>query len=261
MFIKDLNSAQEAWEALKAHYNPSGFTSQFLVCRDFFNTRLEDFESMEAYITKIKLLLEELKRNKIELPKQVTISWVLNSLDDEYSRFIQNITQSLRQDPEAYTLESLFTSLLDESRGRLNKPSEKALYIKGKKGAGNSICPHCKLRGHTRESCYFLFPEKAPQSWRIKKREKEKKNNLKNLSREKREKLQEKLLAALASIESPEDSNRSPEEETINTAIVEEPNILDNPEIIDFSNLSFEAMEPMETEVNNIYTPYIYIQL
>jgi hypothetical protein len=38
MFIKDLNSAQEAWEALKAHYNPSGFTSQFLVCREFFNT-------------------------------------------------------------------------------------------------------------------------------------------------------------------------------------------------------------------------------
>jgi hypothetical protein len=126
---------------------------------------------MEAYITKIKLLLEELKRNKIELPKQVTISWVLNSLDDEYSRFIQNITQSLRQDPEAYTLESLFTSLLDESRGRLNKPSEKALYIKGKKGARNpTICPYYKLKGYTRESCYFLFPEKAPQSWRIKKR-------------------------------------------------------------------------------------------
>jgi hypothetical protein len=103
MFIKDLNSAQEAWEALKSHYNPSSFTSQFLVCRDFFNTRLEDFESMEAYITKTKLLLEELKRNKIELPKQVTISWVLNSLDDEYSGFIQNITQSLRQDPGIYT--------------------------------------------------------------------------------------------------------------------------------------------------------------
>jgi hypothetical protein len=63
MFIKDLNSAQEAWEPLKSHYKPSGFTSQYLVCRDFFNTRLEDFETMEEYINKTKLLLEELRMN------------------------------------------------------------------------------------------------------------------------------------------------------------------------------------------------------
>lgn len=261
MFIKDVNMASEAWDILKSHYKPTSFTSQYILCKEFFNTILEDFDTIEAYINKIKLLLENLKTNDISLLKQVIISWILNSLDDEYSGFIQNITQSLRQDSEAYSVDILFSSLLDESRGKIYKSSEKALVIRRKnnpeRGKTTTICSNCKLRGHKREDCFFLFPDKAPNSWKIRKQKKEKSSknsSFKNLSREKRNQLQEKLLAAFASNNSSESELESPDEKVVNTTIDSEKEYSEN--LVDLSDISFNST--MDIEVNNLYIPFIY---
>jgi len=48
------------------------------------------------------------------LPKQVIIAWVLNNLTDNYDGLVSNITQSLRTNIESYSIESLFSNLLDE---------------------------------------------------------------------------------------------------------------------------------------------------
>ncbi|GAA5016747.1 hypothetical protein GCM10025794_04810 [Massilia kyonggiensis] len=40
---------------------------------------------------------------------------MLNSLGNKYKGFISNITQALRNDPKAYTIKSLFSSLADEA--------------------------------------------------------------------------------------------------------------------------------------------------
>lgn len=118
LYLKDIESAQEAWLRLEALYNPKGFTTEYLTLKDFFNTILNDFHSMEEYLNKVKSLVDDLKGKGIELPNQVIIAWVLNSLNDDYDGFIQNITQSLRNDPKSYTVETLFSSLIDEARGR-----------------------------------------------------------------------------------------------------------------------------------------------
>ena len=47
---------------------------------------------MEEYLNKVKYLVNDLNTKQIELPKQVIIAWVLNSLDDKYTGFISNIT-------------------------------------------------------------------------------------------------------------------------------------------------------------------------
>jgi hypothetical protein len=68
--------------------------------------------------------INDLKLKDIILPNQVIIAWVLNSLNEEYSVFTQNITQLLRNNPKAYTFEILVKCLIDELRGK----DENAIY-------------------------------------------------------------------------------------------------------------------------------------
>jgi hypothetical protein len=175
--IQHISTALEAWESFKNLYSPKGFTSEFLICREFFNTTLDNLSSMEEYLNKVKQLSDQLKAKQLELPKQVIIAWVLNSLTDEYEGFVSNITQSLRNDSEIFTLETLFSNLLDESKRQDNKDSNnQALFTynkdnrkyKGKKPykiTKGKYCKYCKLPSHDAKDCYFLFPSKAPKSW------------------------------------------------------------------------------------------------
>jgi len=114
--IQQLKTAKEAWTSLKQLYSASGFTSEFLLIKEFFETTLSKYSSMEEYLNKVKQLSDQLKAKEIELPNQVIIAWVLNNLSPGYEGFVSNVIQSLRSDPAAYTLESLFSNLLDESK-------------------------------------------------------------------------------------------------------------------------------------------------
>ena len=49
-----ITSAQEAWELLQNLYLPKGFTSKFLICREFFSTTLDKYSSIEKYLNKVK---------------------------------------------------------------------------------------------------------------------------------------------------------------------------------------------------------------
>ena len=174
--IRHITSAKEAWESLKNLYSPKGFTSEFLICREFFNTTLDKCSSMEEYLNKVKQLSDQLKAKELELPKQVIIAWVLNSLTENYEGFVSNITQSLRNSKtEDYNLEELFSNLLDESKRQetkdykdYNNPQVLFTRYKGKKPykiTKGKHCKHCKLPSHDTKDCYFLFPERAPNSW------------------------------------------------------------------------------------------------
>jgi len=52
--IQYSTTAIAAWQTLEDLYSPKGFTSEFLICKEFFSTTLESFNSMEEYINKIK---------------------------------------------------------------------------------------------------------------------------------------------------------------------------------------------------------------
>jgi hypothetical protein len=58
-----------AWEALKNLYNPSGFTTEYLLIKEFFDSNLSKFSSIEEYLNKIKGLVDELNVRDIKLPK------------------------------------------------------------------------------------------------------------------------------------------------------------------------------------------------
>lgn len=222
LYIKDIDNAKKAWEKLESIYNPKGFTTEFLTLKEFFNTSLDDFDSMEEYLFKVKALVDDLKSKDITLPKQVVMAWVLNSLSQEYEGFISNITQALRNDPNAYNSETLFSSLIDESRGK-EKGSQKLLFTSNKakngsksnskaykKLSNSKFCSYCKLSSHETEKCFFLFPDKAPRGWKIKK-------NQKN-SQKTSQKNKEALITSLSKLdtsdllESSQESEKEPEE-------------------------------------------------
>jgi hypothetical protein len=66
--IQHISTALEAWESFKNLYSPKGFTSEFLICREFFNTTLDNLSSMEEYLNKVKQLSDQLKAKQLELP-------------------------------------------------------------------------------------------------------------------------------------------------------------------------------------------------
>jgi hypothetical protein len=47
---------------------------------------------MEEYLNRIKLLSDQLKVKKIELPKQVIVAWLLNNLTPAYEGFVTMVT-------------------------------------------------------------------------------------------------------------------------------------------------------------------------
>ncbi|CAK1360487.1 unnamed protein product [Cercospora beticola] len=161
---------------LEELYSPKGFNSKFLLCKELFQTTLESSGSIESYINSIRRLYDQLKAKGIELPKQVIITWTLNNLNDDYDSFITSISQSLRSNEDAFTLETLFANILDESRKYNTK--ETALYSSSSRKFGSSskatkqktkspkrlnkkgpkdtpkYCSYYKKEGHLEDDCY-----------------------------------------------------------------------------------------------------------
>jgi hypothetical protein len=125
--IRHSETALEAWKLLKNLYSPKGFSSEFLICKELFETTLSKYSSMEEYLNKVKQLTDQLKAKGIELPNQVIVAWVLNNLTSPYEGFVTMVTQSYRTNSSDINLENLFSNLLDESRRQVSKDQEIAL--------------------------------------------------------------------------------------------------------------------------------------
>ena len=61
-------------------------------------------------------MVDQLKSHNIQLLNQLLIAYILHSIRSEYIRFISNIIQNLRNNPEAYIIESLFSNLIDKTQ-------------------------------------------------------------------------------------------------------------------------------------------------
>ncbi|RKF81090.1 Retrovirus-related Pol polyprotein from transposon TNT 1-94 [Golovinomyces cichoracearum] len=167
-------------DLLRDLYNPQGFSSEFLILKEFFTARQQNFNSMEEYLNKIRQLSDDLSAKNIILPKQVIIAWVLNNLSDDFEMIVSSITQSLRTDMSSYNIDQLFANLLDESK-RLSslKSSHDTVMLAstgGKKyqrynnvsNNQNKIqkgkyCQKCKKRNHNTSECFFLKRRKQHQ--------------------------------------------------------------------------------------------------
>ena len=180
--IQNAKTAIEAWSLLENLYSPKGFTSDFLVCKEFFSTTLNKFSNIEEYINRVKELSNQLKEKQLELPKQVIVAWILNNLDPSYNSFVATIIQGYRQDSKSINLEDLFSNLIDESK-RINSLDSKETILYSSKKSFKSIknritkdsnkkeskyCTKCKVKTHSTKNCFYLFPNKAPSQFKTK---------------------------------------------------------------------------------------------
>jgi len=165
--IQSCKTGFEAWKTLKDLYNSNGFTSKYLLLQQFFQTTQSDFKSVEAYVSKLKSLLDNLHAQDLKMPEIASIAWLLQNLEPEFDAFVAQITQSLRVDPKAYNWESLTANLLDEAKRLQVSGFQKVQHLKkawkNKKKSTIRYCKYCKLAGHKEKNCHFLHPEKAPK--------------------------------------------------------------------------------------------------
>ena len=68
LYIRDIYSAFDAWKRLEEICNPKGFTTEYLTLKEFFNTTLEEFDSMESYLYKVRSLIDNPREKDIILP-------------------------------------------------------------------------------------------------------------------------------------------------------------------------------------------------
>lgn len=252
LYIKACSTAYKAWFTLEELYNPKGFTTEFLTLKEFFDCKLENFQTMEEYIHQIKTLLDDLSSKNIEVASQIKISWILYNLGEEWKFFTQNIIQAFRKDSNAYTFDSLCANLIDEAKGK-TADQIYAVKMKNKYKKNNDLfCTNCKKTNHNISNCFFLYKEKRPSNWKSPDNKiiKDKKYS-KNIKKE--EKKKQELLNAIIEANSDEESDSE-------MNIDEEINILqENTQ----ENISFneELFENIDIEVNNqnpIHNIYTY---
>lgn len=183
--VRHISKLYEVWKALENLYSPKGFSSEFLLCKELFDTTLEKSKNkMEIYLNQVKRLYDQLTAKNVIIPEKVIFAWVLNNLSPSYETLITTITQSIRVNGSgSIKLEELFSNLIDESKRLKHKDSgETALLItkqkkyksynankvnksnKSNKNSNKSItCEHCRKKGHQIEKCWMKHSELRPE--------------------------------------------------------------------------------------------------
>lgn len=115
--IQNIKDCQIAWQILEELYSPKQSTTEFLLLNEFFNTSMDQFDTMEEYLNNIRALVNGLALTGYQLPSKSVISWVLNNLNKDHEALIQPIVRSMGRDELLCNIESLFSTLINESNG------------------------------------------------------------------------------------------------------------------------------------------------
>src|SRR3981189_2860393 len=168
---RGINDSMALWDRLKALYEPKGFSSEFLTCKELFSTTLAKCgNSMEGYLTKVKGLTDDLAARHLAIPNKVIAAYTLNNLTPEYEHTVAIISQSYRASDSQIDLISLFSQLVDESRRiRAIQPMEMALPSKTDTNIGANPkkdrpkCSYCQKIGHNENKCWVKNPGLRPK--------------------------------------------------------------------------------------------------
>jgi gag-polypeptide of LTR copia-type len=115
---KNINDPATLWQRLKTLYGSTGFSSEFLISKELFSTTLSQSGSIEAYLTQIVRLTNELQARNLAIPNKVIAAYALSNLTPEWENTVAIISQSYRNQKEDIDLAQLFGQLIDEGRRR-----------------------------------------------------------------------------------------------------------------------------------------------
>ena len=73
---------------LKDLYNSDGFISKYLLLQKFYQTKQADFKSVEAYVSALKSILDNLVAQDLQMSEMANIAWLLQNLEPEFGPFV-----------------------------------------------------------------------------------------------------------------------------------------------------------------------------
>lgn len=152
------------WNRLKTLYEPKGFSSEFLICKELFRTTLANTgKNIESYLNKIKRLTDDLAARNLAIPNKVIAAYVLNNLTPEYEHTVAIISQAFRQNVDReIDLDVLFSQLLDETRrltSTRGSTGDALAFPSYSESKGELVCSYCGLNNHKVEKCFKKHPE------------------------------------------------------------------------------------------------------
>ena len=155
------DNAEALYNRLEALYSPKGFSTEFIIAKELFETSLSRCgNSVERYLAKIRGYTDELALRNKTIPKAIIAAFALNNLSSEYSAIIAAITTKYRDnnDDEEIDIDDLFNAIIDESRRlQYKEPKEEtALTVNSAKKRSKSTikCYLCNKKGHYARECY-----------------------------------------------------------------------------------------------------------
>ena len=178
--VRHISKSVKVEKVLKNLYSSKGFSSEFLLYKELFDSTLEKSNNkMKLYLNQVKRLYDQLTAKNVIIPEKVIFAWVLNNLSSNYETLITTITQSMRVNgSDSINLENLFSNLIDESK-RLKGRDSDAITLAAKASNNSSFkpynqqkvgkkkrpdlkCDHCHKKGHKADKCWVKHPNLRP---------------------------------------------------------------------------------------------------
>ncbi|KAL1190142.1 Retrovirus-related Pol polyprotein from transposon RE1 [Cardamine amara subsp. amara] len=174
-----VETAKELWDTLLGVYgNESNLSRIFEIKKALGNLRQggEDFKDLFGDFRGLWAELDMLRPSTIDISEMVErreqdqVFGLLLILDESYFGLIQHILRF----ENLPTLNQVCMIIQKEegSKGLFKGTSEVAHVSKGKEGGWtadkkNLVCDHCKMKGHTKEKCWTLYPHLRPKNFKV----------------------------------------------------------------------------------------------
>lgn len=149
----DVDTAKEAWEALKAAFETKGLGRKMWLQRHIMNVRLEDHSTLREYLDDILGTARQLKEIGAPLSDEYVGVIMLNNLGPRYESFVMAIENS----GVDITSDLVRTRLLSHSVRTNEEESNSAFFAKRNKHS-KATCYGCGDKGHIKPNC----PNRTP---------------------------------------------------------------------------------------------------
>lgn len=148
---EEFNNGYLMLQRLITLLQPTGETQFLRLTRELYTLRYSDFKDVSEFLTRVKVLEEQIAATKVEMTDDKRTLLVLTMALWEESGY-RSLLQIWSATPNM-TAEKAREMLMEEERRE--KADETVNVIRKEKDR----CTHCKKLGHKKETCWKLHPE------------------------------------------------------------------------------------------------------
>ena len=122
--------------------------------KKLFQSEMAENESMKEYISRVKLIAEELSAIGKPMERHIVIGVLLNGLPERY----RYLVVALESQIDTISMQDITARLLDEESRNPEEPySERAFAASVKYPQSQKKCNHCGRTGHLERECWECY--------------------------------------------------------------------------------------------------------